>query len=161
MENKQTAVDYIVNVVNSCIAPDYIPNEIVNQAKEMEKEQIKDAWENRTPKQRQTMKKVQTPDQVVLGYKTALVEGAFYQGLEKTAIQQLIDEIVEHLTYDDDLSDDSRTTLETIRLRCLGKLSIEKEQIINTFKHAQVLVVMNNELRAEQYYNETYKQQDK
>jgi len=40
MENKQTAIDYIVNVVNSCIAPDYIPNEIVNQAKEMEKEQI-------------------------------------------------------------------------------------------------------------------------
>lgn len=30
---------------------------------------------NRTPKQRQIMKKVQTPDQVVLGYKTALVEG--------------------------------------------------------------------------------------
>lgn len=30
---------------------------------------------NRTPKQRQTMRKVQTPDQVVLGDKTALVEG--------------------------------------------------------------------------------------
>jgi hypothetical protein len=40
METKQTAVDYIVNVVNSCIAPDYIPNEIVNQAKQMEKEQM-------------------------------------------------------------------------------------------------------------------------
>jgi len=45
METKQTAVDYIVNVVNSCIAPDYIPNEIVMQAKQMEKEQIKDAWD--------------------------------------------------------------------------------------------------------------------
>jgi hypothetical protein len=44
MANKQTAVDYIINVVNSCIAPDYIPNEIVKQAKQMEKEQIKDAW---------------------------------------------------------------------------------------------------------------------
>ena len=43
METKQTAVDYIVNVVNSCIAPDYIPNEIIKQAKQMEKEQIKDA----------------------------------------------------------------------------------------------------------------------
>jgi hypothetical protein len=41
METKQTAVDYIVNVVNSCIAPDYIPNEIVKQAKQMEKEQVK------------------------------------------------------------------------------------------------------------------------
>lgn len=40
METKQTAVDYIVNVVNSCIAPDYIPNEIVIQAKQMEKEQM-------------------------------------------------------------------------------------------------------------------------
>jgi len=46
MENKQTAIDYIVNVVNSCIAPDYIPNEIVNQAKQMEKEQISDAFWN-------------------------------------------------------------------------------------------------------------------
>jgi DNA-directed RNA polymerase subunit E'/Rpb7 len=44
MKNKQTAVEYIVNVVNSCIAPDYIPNEIVKQAKQMEKEQIKDAY---------------------------------------------------------------------------------------------------------------------
>jgi hypothetical protein len=40
METKQTAVEYIVNVVNSCIAHDYIPNEIVKQAKAMEKEQI-------------------------------------------------------------------------------------------------------------------------
>jgi hypothetical protein len=39
---KQTAVEWIVNVVNSCIAPDYIPKEIIEQAKEMEKEQIKD-----------------------------------------------------------------------------------------------------------------------
>ena len=46
METKQTAVDYIVNVVNSCIAPDYIPNEIVMQAKQMEKEQIEEAYDN-------------------------------------------------------------------------------------------------------------------
>ena len=45
MINKQTAVDYIVNVVNSCIAPDYIPNEIVKQAKQMEKEQIIDSFD--------------------------------------------------------------------------------------------------------------------
>jgi hypothetical protein len=35
--------------------------------------------------------------------------------------------------------------------------AIEKEQIINTFKDAQVFKVMNDETRAEQYYNETYK----
>jgi hypothetical protein len=75
---------------------------------------------------------------------------------KKTVIQELIDEIVEHLTYDDDLTDESRTTLETIRLRCLGKLSKEKEQIINTFKDAQVFKIMNDETRAEQYYHKTY-----
>jgi hypothetical protein len=35
--------------------------------------------------------------------------------------------------------------------------AMEKEQIINTFKDAQVFKVMNDEIRAEQYYNETYK----
>jgi hypothetical protein len=43
MENKQTAVDWLVNVVQSCIAPNFIPKEIIQQAKEMEKEQIVDA----------------------------------------------------------------------------------------------------------------------
>jgi hypothetical protein len=45
METKQTAVEYIVNVVNSCSATNYIPNEIVNQAKQMEKEQISRAYQ--------------------------------------------------------------------------------------------------------------------
>jgi hypothetical protein len=111
---------------------------------------------NRTPKQRQTMNKAQTPDQVVLGDKTALVENIFHQGLKKTAMQELIDEIVEHLTYDDDLSEDSRITLETIRLRCLNKLTKEKEQIINTFKDAQVLHAMDDQMRGEQYYKKIY-----
>lgn len=39
---KQTAVEWLVNVVQSCIAPDYIPKEIIEQAKAMEKEQIID-----------------------------------------------------------------------------------------------------------------------
>lgn len=90
---------------------------------------------NRTPKQRAIMSKVQTPDQVVLGYKTALVEDVFHQGLKKTAMQELIDEIVEHLTYDDKLSEDSRITYETIRLRCLSKLTKEKEQMRKTYSH--------------------------
>jgi len=33
---------------------------------------------------------------------------------------------------------------------------MEKEQIINTFKDAQLFKIMNYETRAEQYYNETY-----
>lgn len=44
MENKQTAVDYLVTIVQSCIAPNFIPVEIIEQAKQMEKEQIKDAF---------------------------------------------------------------------------------------------------------------------
>ena len=44
MENKQTAVEWLVNVVQSCIVPDYIPKEIIDQAKAMEKEQIMDAY---------------------------------------------------------------------------------------------------------------------
>jgi hypothetical protein len=38
---KQTAVEWLVNVVQSCIAPDYIPKEIVEQAKEMENDTSK------------------------------------------------------------------------------------------------------------------------
>ena len=35
-------------------------------------------------------------------------------------------------------------------------LEKEKEQIINTFKHAQVLHAMDDQIRGEQYYNNTY-----
>jgi hypothetical protein len=38
-----TAVEWLVSVVQSCIAPNFIPKEIVEQAKEMEKQQIIDA----------------------------------------------------------------------------------------------------------------------
>lgn len=82
----------------------------------------------------------------------------------KTAMQQLIDEIVEHLTYDDDLSEDSRITLETIRLRCLGKLLIEKEQIMNAYSTGaddEYEYHVNNSVKredidCEKYFNENY-----
>ena len=41
---KQTAVEWLVQVVQSCIAPDYIPKQIIEQAKATEKGQIKDAY---------------------------------------------------------------------------------------------------------------------
>ena len=44
--NKQTAVEWLVHVVQSNIAPNYIPKEIVEKAKEMEKQQIIDASNN-------------------------------------------------------------------------------------------------------------------
>jgi len=74
-----------------------------------------------------------------------------------TAMQQLINEIVEHLTYDDDLSDNSRMTFETIRLRCLGKLSVEKEQIIDAHNIGRNDKHNEFDREGEQYYNETYK----
>jgi len=43
---KKTAVEWLVYVVQSNIAPNYIPKEIVEQAKKMEKEQIIDAYES-------------------------------------------------------------------------------------------------------------------
>jgi hypothetical protein len=44
METKQTAVEWLVNVVQSCIAPNYIPKEIIEQALQMEREHIEDAF---------------------------------------------------------------------------------------------------------------------
>jgi len=41
---QQTAVEWLVYVVQSNIAPNYIPKEIVEKAKEMEKEQIETAY---------------------------------------------------------------------------------------------------------------------
>ena len=77
-----------------------------------------------------------------------------------TAMQQLINEIVEHLTYDDDLTEDSRIALETIRLRCLGKLEMEKQQIIDAFGigcHHESKRLVGYQDIAEQYYQETFK----
>ena len=66
----------------------------------------------------------------------------------KTAIQELIDEVVEHLTYDGGLSEDNRVTYETIRLRLIGKLKKEKEQIADAFYSGY---------DSSDYYNQTYK----
>lgn len=74
----------------------------------------------------------------------------------QTAVQQLIDEIVEHLTYDDDLSEDSRITYETIRLRCLGKLKLEKQQIEDAYDDFSINEI-GELLTGEQYYNKTFK----
>jgi hypothetical protein len=41
-----SAVEWLVYVVQSNIAPNYIPKEIVEQAKEMEKEQIEKAFDD-------------------------------------------------------------------------------------------------------------------
>ena len=40
-----TSIEYLVNVVQSCIAPNYIPKEIIEQAKEMHKQEIIKAFD--------------------------------------------------------------------------------------------------------------------
>jgi hypothetical protein len=44
--NKQTSVEWLVEQVEDFIFIGLIPVDIIEQAKEMEKEQISDAWEN-------------------------------------------------------------------------------------------------------------------
>lgn len=82
--------------------------------------------------------------------------------MKKTVIQQLIDEIVEHLTYDDDLNNDSRLALETLRLVCVNKLKLEKQQIIDAFEigYDNGACVQEDEsiYHGSNYYKKTFKQ---
>lgn len=41
---RQSSIEYLVNIVQSCIPPNYIPIEIIQQAKEMHKQEIEQAW---------------------------------------------------------------------------------------------------------------------
>ena len=43
---KQTAVEWLIIDVNENIAPLYIPKQVIEQAKAMEKEQIEEAYTN-------------------------------------------------------------------------------------------------------------------
>lgn len=43
---QQTAVEYLVSIVQKCIVPDYIPIEIIHQAIAMEKDQIMNAYQD-------------------------------------------------------------------------------------------------------------------
>ena len=79
--------------------------------------------------------------------------------MKQTAVEWLVKELKK---YDSaGLKDQSNYVIE-MPTHILTELEeqakeMEKNQIINTFKDAQVFKVMNNEIRAEQYYNETFK----
>lgn len=68
---------------------------------------------------------------------------------KQTAIDWLYNNLKSHFEHDGDL-------LEVVHFSLEQAKAMEKEQIINTFKQAQVLMVMDSTKRAEQYYNETY-----
>jgi len=73
----------------------------------------------------------------------------------QTVMQELIDEIFEHLTYDDDLTNDSRNMLEKVRIKCIRKLEKERQQIIDAHMKGQ-FTPSHKEVSAEEYYNQTY-----
>ena len=76
---------------------------------------------------------------------------------QTTAMQDLIKEIVEHIYFDDDLTEDSRIILEKVRLRCLGKLELEKEQIIKAFSDGQETPINHPNIPSgNEYYSENY-----
>jgi hypothetical protein len=69
-----------------------------------------------------------------------------------TAVEWLLDQMKKHydefggLKYSEYWNEEFQHAFE-----------LEKQQIIDAFKHAQVLHALGNDTRAEQYYNETYK----
>ena len=77
----------------------------------------------------------------------------------KTAVEWLKNKIIEDVRLDDLIS--GYYSKDQYKLFLLDKLDyaleLEKEQIIQTYKIAQVNVVINATVRAEQYYSETYK----
>ena len=73
---------------------------------------------------------------------------------KQTAIEWLIEKTTEsgHLWLTD-----KPYSMDELSLIIEKAKEMEKGQIINSFKHAQVLKVIEDETRAEQYYNETFK----
>lgn len=73
---------------------------------------------------------------------------------KQTAVQWLKDKLFEL-----EIKIDSKTHEETFFLFEQAK-QMEKEQIEKAFQHSIVAMVVGKILSPEQYYNETYKQQD-
>jgi DNA-directed RNA polymerase specialized sigma subunit len=70
---------------------------------------------------------------------------------KQTALQQFIDKITSN--HDKHFKDFYKAEIEEA-------LQMEREQIVNTFKDAQVFKMMEYEIRGEQYYKQTYGGQD-
>ena len=72
--------------------------------------------------------------------------------MKQTAVEWLMQTLEQNNIIDLDVIDSDKyyTIIDQAK-------AMEKEQIINTFKQAQVLMVMDSTKRAEQYYNETFK----
>jgi len=93
--------------------------------------------------------KNRTPEQVVLGYKTALVEDVFHQELKKTAMQELFDNLEAiDITVPNGVK---KIFLEKEKEQILDA-HIEGQRVFDNYQHTQWTTD-----QAEQFYNETYK----
>lgn len=63
-----------------------------------------------------------------------------------TAVEWLVNELENHHVFHD-----IKNTVAYQQAK-----EMEKQEIIETFKYAQILHAMNDQMRGEQYYNETY-----
>jgi hypothetical protein len=76
--------------------------------------------------------------------------------MKQTAVEWLISHLQKSKDWQRVLNEVSQMSTIQSDILNLAK-EMEKEQIINTFKHAQVLHAMNDQMRGEQFYNETFK----
>ena len=84
-----------------------------------------------------------------------------------TAVENIIEKLNEHKRKSahnelgTNRTGDYRIGLTKAIEFCEEHLEMEKEQIIDAFVDSRILSIANNCSSGEQYYNETYKQQDK
>ena len=69
---------------------------------------------------------------------------------KQTAVEWLFAHLVPHLDWS------KVEHRELFRKLKEEALAMEKEQIVNTFKDAQVFKIMDYEIRGEQYYKQTF-----
>ena len=69
---------------------------------------------------------------------------------KQTAVEWLFAHLVPHLDWS------KVEDRELFRKLKAESLAMEKEQIVDTFKDAQVFKIMDYEIRGEQYYKQTY-----
>ena len=66
--------------------------------------------------------------------------------MKQTAVEWLIEQLTPSISLQQKHIDEYKKQAK----------EMEKQEIIETFKYAQVLHTMNDQMRGEQYYNETY-----
>lgn len=150
METKQTAVNWLVNVIQSCIAPNYIPKEIIEQALQMEQKQIED------------VAMYHKDNDSTLDCIRSYVEKNYKSNTNKEvlAVLYLYEEIDRAVfNFLQGITTQLELSVE-IRHAKNKALQMEREQIIESFMEGTKMDNINNELSARFnaciYYGENY-----